>query len=82
MIEIQGAWINGERPETKEQLREAIEKGERIEIENVQFFGSEYWGPLDQMPEGAMAAIVGPDPFIARDWYATIRKAKGKVVVS
>jgi hypothetical protein len=79
---MQGCFINGERPESKEQLRQAIEAGESIMIENIQFFGSEYWGPLDKMPDGAMAAIVGPDPFIARDWYMTIRKTKGRVIVS
>lgn len=76
---MQGCWIEGERPSTKAELREAIEDGRRIEIEDLQFFGSEYAGPLDKMPEGAMCAIVGPDPYIDRSWYATLQKVKGKV---
>ena len=79
---MQGCFINGERPESKERLREAIRNGESVVIENIQFFGSEYYGPLEKMPNGAMAGICGPDPFIARDWFATIRKTKGKVVVT
>ena len=77
---MQGVFINRERPETKEALRKAIEQtpGDVV-IEQLQFFGNEYYGPLDEMPDGTMAGVVGPDPFIARDWYATILKRKGKV---
>jgi len=79
---MQGCWVEGERPNTKAELLQAIKDGKRIEIEDLQFFGSEYSGPLSKMPEGAMCAIVGPDPYIAREWYATLRKTKGKVVMT
>jgi hypothetical protein len=79
---VQGCWIEGERPNTKAELLQAIRDGRRIEIEDLQFFGSEYSGPLNRMPEGAMCGIVGPDPFVAREWYATLRKTKGKVVMT
>ena len=74
--------MNGERPASKQELKDAIANGERVVIEALQFFGSEYSGPLEKMPDGQLAGIVGPDPYIARDWYATIRKHRGKVIVT
>lgn len=79
----QGIFINGERPKSKKQMKEAImEDASRVRLEATSLFGNDYDGPVSEMPVGRMAFVVGPDPYTSRKFYANIeRLANGKIVV-
>lgn len=83
----QGVWlIDGEgeliRPRTKKELRAAISTDPaRVIIEATSIFGGEHDGPADEIPEGRTAYIVGPDPYRARNWYATLDRKGDRVRV-
>jgi hypothetical protein len=79
---MQGLWVDGERPLTKKQVIDAVESGNhKVEIEELQFFGSWFSGDIADMQDGDISGCVGPDPFIARDWFCTILKEDGRVYV-
>lgn len=76
---MQGVYVNGNRPKSKKEVREA--PVEAIEVEATSLFGDEYGGPLEDMPDGRVA-FVGPDPHTSRKFYGTIVKQDGKVTVT
>jgi hypothetical protein len=79
---MQGAWINGERPKSKKALREAvIDAPGTVSIEATAFTGTEYDGPVEDMPEGKVY-IAGPDPYTKRNWYAMVTRKGDRIKVS
>jgi len=68
------------RMASKKALRETVAAGEWVYIEATSVFGNEYDGPLADAPDDTYA-VVGPDPYTNRKWYATITKRDGKVTV-
>jgi hypothetical protein len=80
------AFINvGQRgATTKKALREAV----AANPESVMLYGTSPLGPQFEgetaadCPEGVKLAVVGPDPYTRRNWYATIENRGGKIVVS
>ncbi len=80
------AFINvGQRgATTKQALKEAV----ATDPASVQLYGTSPLGPqftgdtaADCPPEHKLA-VVGPDPYSRRNWYATIEWKDGKIVVS
>ena len=80
---MQGIFINGVRPRTKKQVKEAVANAPAsVRIEATSMFGNEFDGPVSDMPIGKQVTFVGPDPYTKRNFYGTIRRLPGKVVVS
>jgi hypothetical protein len=73
---------------TKKALKEAV----KLDPSTVTFYGTSLLGPqlpsvsfsaarLSEMPEGTKLAVVGPDPYNRRDWYATVEIGRNGVTV-
>lgn len=79
---MQGIWINGKRPATKKQVKEAVQKTPAsVVLEATSYVGREYGGSVSEAPPGSYM-FVGPDPYTKRSFYGTIVKyTSGKVVV-
>lgn len=55
----------------KDLVAQAEAHPETIVLEATSVFGNEYEGPAVQAPTGTYV-VVGPDPYRARNWYASI----------
>ena len=78
---MQGIFINGARPKSKKAVKEAIAADPAsVEIEATSFFGNEYGGPFEAMPDEVIY-FVGPDPHRDRRFYGTIEKRGNRVTV-
>jgi hypothetical protein len=82
-----GARVNGQRPASKAALKRALAADPAL----VQFDTTGALGPrsrsmaIDATPEDIgedKLSVVGPDPFTARNWYATVEVKNGKVKIS
>lgn len=68
---------------TKKALKEAA----KADPADVTFYstsqlGAVFNGRLTEIPLGVTLSVVGPDPYTARNWYASItRDASGKITV-
>lgn len=69
----QGIFIEGKRPSSKKQVREAIEAGKRVRAEATSVFGNEYDGLISEMPKNTVITFVGPNPHNDRRFYGTIK---------
>lgn len=86
-----GIFIDGRRPKSKKEVREAVAMGDlsRIELENTSMFRNEYDCSLASFVELVKSGkvkdrvdFVGPDPYTKRSFYGNIFiKADGKVTV-
>lgn len=77
-----GLFINGSRPKTKKQVKEAISTGiSRVSLENTSMFGNPSSGFVTDVPDGTYT-FVGPDPYRERRWYGNIIKRGVKITVS
>ena len=56
---------------TKKELKESI--GEEFTPIETSMFGAEYKGD-------GKYAVVGPDPYTNRKWYATVEVLNGKII--
>lgn len=71
-----------DRPTSKKEVKIlATTKPELVEIEGTSMFGDPYSGPLLEAPDGTYT-FVGPNPYIARNFYGTIIKRGGSISVS
>lgn len=41
--------------------------------------GNDFAGTADEIPPGAKLTVVGPDPFVSRNWYGTVEFSGGQV---
>lgn len=78
---MQGIYITGRRPKSKKELREAIAGGSTVYIEGTDWFGRDYSGDVENMPEGQTIYFVGPDPFTARKFYGQLVRKGDKITV-
>lgn len=78
---MQGIWINGSRPKSKKQVKEAIASGTSVRLEATSIFGNEYDGLVANAPDGSYT-FVGPDPSRDRRFYGTIKKSGTTIKVS
>ena len=77
-----GAEFTGNK--TKKQLRTCIATDPAgVYLYNTAVVGSGHWsGYANDLPEDNVFTVVGPDPYTARNWYATVyRKTDGTVAV-
>jgi hypothetical protein len=75
-----GVYINGKRPKTKKELREAIKNDpSSVTFDVTSMFDSTSSYKADDaelIRSGVALSIVGPDPYNDRKWYATYKKGK------
>ena len=76
---MQGIFIDGRRPKSKKEVREAVARGGHVDLEATSIFGDELEGPVEDLPLGSYP-FVGPDPYTKRTFYGTIRVGKTIVV--
>lgn len=78
---MQGIFVNGRRPKSKKAVKEAVaENPHKVRIEGTSVLGSDYDGPVSDMPDGEIT-FVGPDPYRERKFYGTIVKRSDKITV-
>ena len=81
---MQGIYINYNRPKSKKEVIAAVKANPKtVSLEATSLFGSEYNGPITEMPVNKMVFVVGPDPYTARNFYLNItRKEDGTFKVA
>jgi len=78
---MQGIFINGRRPSSKKEVREAVAiSPASVRLEATSLFGNEYDGPVSEAPDGTYF-IVGPDPYTKRNFYGQVHVQGGKAAV-
>ena len=78
----QGIFIDGRRPKSKKEIKEAVAQPSRVQIEATSLIpGTEFDGYADDMPEGKTIYFVGPDPYTSRKFYGQIVRKGGKITV-
>jgi hypothetical protein len=76
-----GIYVNYRRPKSKKELKDAFKLNPgSVTLQSTSLFGGAD-GPLTELPVGNYA-VVGPCPYTARKWYASIKVTAGKVVIS
>lgn len=67
-----GANFDGKK--TKSNLKAQIANDpDNVQLYSTAVVGSNHWsGFASNLPEGMEFNVVGPDPYTARDWYATV----------
>jgi hypothetical protein len=78
---MQGVFIEGRRPKSKKEVREAVSAGRQVELERTALVGNEYGGDVTQAPEGQAQYFVGPDPYTSRKFYGQVLRRGDKVTV-
>lgn len=76
----QGIFIEGYRPNSKKQIKEAVKEGKRVTLEATSLHGGDYGGLLTEAPNGRYF-FVGPDPYTNRRFYGNITIKGGKITV-
>jgi hypothetical protein len=80
---MQGIFVMGVRPKSKKAVKEAIAHNPtNVRIEATSVFGNEYDGTVADLPEGSKVYFVGPDPYTKRNFYGSIERSGGKVVIA
>lgn len=78
---MQGIFINGVRPRSKKEVREAVlADPSSVRLERTAWIGDEYDGPVSEAPDGTHV-FVGPDPYLKRNFYGQVVVSGGKVKV-
>jgi len=70
------------RYKTKKALKEAVAEGKTPILECTSMFTGPDSIPFSQLVEGKTYTIVGPDPYMARNWYANAVRRGNKVRVT
>lgn len=69
--------MTGRRYPSKKAAAEAIAANpEAVDLEATSLFGNEFAGPVADLPLGAVAYVVGPDPATSRRWYGVVERDK------
>lgn len=77
---VQGLYINGRRPKSKKEVKEAIASDPAsVSVEATSMFGNDYEGPVTEAPVGRID-FVGPDPYRSRKFYGNLFVRAGGVV--
>jgi len=75
VIPLQGIFINSSRPKSKKAIREAAANAPNtVQVEATSFFGNDFSGSITGMEIGQSITFVGPDPYVKRDFYGTIKR--------
>ena len=76
---MDGIYINGRRPKSKREVRDAVTNAPETVTVEITRFGHEHLIALDCVI-GAVH-FVGPDPYRSRKFYGTIEWKNGKATV-
>ena len=78
----QGIFINGRRPKSKKEVKEAVAADPAsVVLERTAWIGnSEHDGPVTDAPDGTYN-FVGPDPYTSRKFYGNVVVNGGEVKV-
>lgn len=69
----QGVFYKGHRIPSKKALKAHVQEDpEHVRLEATSFYGTEYDGPVSEAPPDRSYTVVGPCPYTARRWYATV----------
>jgi hypothetical protein len=80
---MQGVFVDGKRPKSKKAIKEAIARDPHsVRIQATSLIGREFDGLASELPEGTRVSFVGPDPYLSRKFYGTIRKVGGRLKVA
>lgn len=80
-----GVFINGRRPKSKKEIKEAVAEVNTkwmtarvpmVSLEATSMFGNEYDGDIMMAPNGTYT-FVGPDPYTKRSFYGTLTVNNG-----
>lgn len=78
----QGIWLDGGRPKSKKQIKEAVEQNpSSVRVEATSLFGNEFDGSVLDIPENKVIYFVGPDPYTKRNFYGQIVRSGGRIMV-
>lgn len=73
----------GVRIATKKALKAALSDFEgAVTFDGTSPMGPQFYGTGEALEAGVKLAVVGPDPFTNRSWYATVERVNGKLKVS
>lgn len=80
---MQGIYINGRRPKSKKEIKEALARNpEVVAAEATSVFGNEFDGTVAALPVGRSIMFVGPCPYTNRKFYGKIaHTVKGGIKV-
>ena len=81
---MQGIYVNWDRPKSKKEVIAAVKANPKsVSLEATSLFGNDYDGPITEMPIGKIVLVVGPDPYLKRNFYLNItRKEDGTFKVA
>jgi len=82
-----GALVNGRRPATKKALREAVKADPAsVTFDSTAMMGARAGDTIScditDIGAGNTLSVVGPDPYTARNWYASVQVKNGKLSVT
>lgn len=82
MIFVQGG-ADFKGPKTKKQLKEVVKLDPSlVMLYDTSAFGSDFNDTADKLPKNMTFNVVGPDPYKARNWYASVYRGRnGELVV-
>lgn len=78
---MQGIRIDGLRPKSKKDIKDALKNGKNVYLEATSPMGREYDGNVKDMPD-SIVYFVGPDPFTKRTFYGKVVKSGDKITVT
>jgi hypothetical protein len=83
-----GAFVNGSRPASKKALREAIKADPAsVTFDSTSMMGARAGDVIkadaSDIGKGNTLSVTGPDPYTARNWYASVQvSASGALKVT
>lgn len=81
-----GAAVNGRRPASKKALKEALRDAPAtVEFDSTAMMGPRAGEVISATVEdvaGYTLSVTGPDPYTARNWYASVSVKAGKLSLS
>jgi hypothetical protein len=79
-----GAYVSGSRPASKAALKRALlaDPASLSFDKTAAFFNGEGTLTLADLEPGLKLTVTGPDPYVKRNWYATVELVNGKVRIT
>ncbi len=71
-----GLFINGRRPVSKAQVKQAVRDGQEVVLENTSWFGDGQNRLVTELAVGESVSFVGPNPYQSRKFYGTISRTQ------
>lgn len=75
-----GVNMNG-KPTKKNLKDQVLANPAKVQFYGTSPLGPQWSGAVSLLPEGLILSVVGPDPYKKRDWFASVERLDGKLVV-